>query len=90
MKPIEEIEIKYKIRFYDREAKNGEEPPGNDRVIQRVLCDIVKALKTELDEGVSSSAMYRGETLLDEKNPTGPGDRSLTTIIVRRGRRWTY
>lgn len=90
MKPVEEIEISYKIRFYDRGATSGEEPPGNDYVIQRVLCDIFKALQTELDEGVSISAMYRGEELLDEKNPTGPGDRSLTTVIVRRGRRRTY
>lgn len=90
MKPIEEIEIKYKIRFYDREATSGEEPPGNDCVIQRVLCDIFKALQTELDEGITSSAMHRGEELLDEKNPTGPGDRSLTTVIVRRGRKRTY
>lgn len=90
MKPVEEIEISYKIRFYDRGATSGEEPPGNDCVIQRVLCDIFKALQTELDEGITSSAMHRGEELLDEKNPTGPGDRSLTKIIVRRGRRWTY
>ena len=90
MKPVEEIEISYKIRYYDRGATSGEEPLGNDLVMQRVLCDIFKALQTELDEGVTSSAMYRGETLLDEKNPTGPGDRSLTTVIVRRGRRRTY
>lgn len=90
MKPVEEIEISYKIRFFDREATSGEEPPGNDHVIQRVLCDIFKALQTELDEGATSSAMHRGEELLDEKNPTGPGDKSLTTVIVRRGRRRTY
>lgn len=90
MKPVEEIEIIYKIRYYDRGATSGEEPPGNDRVIQRVLVDILKSLKTELDEGVTHSAMYRGEELLDEKNPTGPGDRSLTTVIVRRGRKRTY
>ena len=90
MKPIEEIEIKYKIRFYDREATSGEEPPGNDYILQLVLCDIFKALKVELDEGVTHSGMYRGEILLNKENPTGPGDRSLTTVIVRRGRKRTY
>lgn len=84
MKPVEEIEISYKRKIYDRRYLSGVDPLTDDYVLKTVLAEIALNLQCELSEGKTHGSQYTGRAPVNKSDPDGAADLSITTITVRR------
>lgn len=84
MNPVEEIEITYRRRIYDRCYLSGIQPLTDECVLNTVLAEIALNLQCELSEGKTHGSQYTGRAPVNKSDPDGAADLSITTITVRR------